>query len=74
MNFPTTKAGLKKGDRVQLILNVAQTFERNRRSGVSWVNRKGTVDRTYRGLVTVRWDGRQSIDLLPIKAVRSFHE
>ena len=62
---------IKQGDRVKLTARAAATFD-NRRGGKSvWTDRRGVVLRiaTNKANAVVLWDGRMSMEYLPIRAI-----
>ena len=63
---------MKRGDRVKLTARVAVAFNNNRRPGqLDWIHRRGVVERisANKAFAIVLWDGRKSIDDVPIRSV-----
>jgi hypothetical protein len=60
---------IKQGDRVKLTARAAATFD-NRRGGKSvWTDRRVLRIATNRANAVVLWDGRMSMEYLPIRAI-----
>ena len=62
---------IKQGDKVKLTARAAATFN-SRRGGKSvWTDRRGVVLRiaTNKANAVVLWDGRMSMEYLPIRAI-----
>lgn len=63
---------IKRGDRVKLTARVAAAFNNNKRPGkLDWTDRRGFVERisANRAYAIVLWDGRTSMDDVPIRSV-----
>lgn len=57
------------GEQVQLKRPYAKAIMGNRTVGPNWLERKGIVDHVKNPWVYVHWDGRKTIEQVPIKAV-----
>ena len=57
-----------RGERVKLREPYARALMLGRRQ-IDWLKRRGTVVYCNPTVVHVRWDGRRSVDNLPIKGV-----
>ena len=63
---------IKRGDRVKLTIRAAAAFDNNRRPGkIDWIDWRGVVERitTNKANAIVLWDGRKSVDDLPIRSI-----
>ena len=63
---------IKRGDRIKLTSRAAAAFNNNMRPGqLDWTDRRGVVERVTanKANVVVLWDGRTSLDVVPIRCV-----
>ena len=63
---------IKRGDMVKLTARAAAAFNNNKRpSKFDWTARRGVVERitTNKVNVVVLWDGRKSMEVVPIRSV-----
>ena len=62
----------RRGDRVKLTARAAAAFNNNKRPIMfDWTARRGVVERitTNKVNVVVLWDGRKSMEVVPIRSV-----
>jgi hypothetical protein len=63
---------IKRLDRVKLTARAAAVFNNNKRPSMfDWTARRGVVERVTanKANVVVLWDGRKSMDVVPIRSV-----
>jgi len=62
---------IKRLDRVKLTARAAAVFNNKRPSMSDWTARRGVVERVTanKANVVVLWDGRKSMDVVPIRSV-----
>ena len=66
----TDPAPFSRGDRVKLTEQYASALLRGpRRKKVDWRSRQGVVERCSSSEVYVAWEGRRSLDAIPIRGV-----
>lgn len=58
-----------RGDRVKLTDRYADALNRALKAKLDWRARRGSVARCSSSDVYVAWDGRNSLDAIPIKGV-----
>jgi hypothetical protein len=58
-----------RGDRVKLTDRYADALNRALKTKIDWRARRGSVARCNEADVYVAWDGRESLDSIPIKGV-----
>ena len=70
----------RQGDRVKLTRHMAETMAKdlaphNRKRKFDWSHRTGTVvrDPHYGDQITIKWDGRKSLDQWPEKALEKIY-
>ena len=64
---------IKRLDRVKLTARAAAVFNNNKRPSMfDWTARRGVVERVTanKANVVVLWDGRKSMDVVPIRSVQ----
>lgn len=57
------------GQQVQLKRPYAKAIMGKRPNPMNWLDRRGIVDHTKGPWVYVKWDGRKSLEQVPIEAV-----
>lgn len=64
-----------KGERVRLTRRYAKVLMKSdeRTTHTDWLSRQGTVDRCNATTVSVLWDGRRTIDHIPVKGVERIY-
>jgi len=62
---------IKRLDRVKLTARAAAVFNNKRPTMFDWTARRGVVERVTanKANVVVLWDGRKSMDVVPIRSV-----
>lgn len=66
----TDPAPFTRGDLVRLTEKYAGTLLRgHRRKKIDWRSRRGVVERCSSSEVYVAWEGRRSLDAIPIRGV-----
>jgi hypothetical protein len=57
------------GARVKLTDRYAQALCKAKKNKIDWLTRRGVVGWCGKDAVAIAWPGRQSLDMIPIKAV-----
>jgi hypothetical protein len=60
---------LKPGDAVKLTAKAARTFNNFHQSRVDWRTRRGIIQRISRCGALVVWEGRRTVDPVPLKGL-----
>lgn len=64
-----TTFAFSQGDRVKLTARYADVLNRSFHARLDWKTRQGVVTRCNNSDVTIRWDGRETLDAIPVRGV-----